>query len=291
MASGTLPGEKSYENPQPSDSDGFRLVSSSDYQSGTHWLLNRETGVMEQTGGAASVARPAPVIEDGFAPDGSPLDQPATVTYEGTSSTSVWTRDAETGHYTQTETTTRRDADGKVIGSSTTVRIYAADGTELQAGAPLNIVDIPLPELAGYFTDGSAGGAYGAGQLAGFDVLPLDEASSFLVNEDGDIAAEITALPNGYHQITDLSGNTVYVSDSGEVMSAQAYDQAQAALQTQAQVSEAANAVGLANVLLGLDNSAVCSAAIGVPVDVRIALVSHMHSSQSSNDTVWRRLA
>lgn len=134
-SSGVLLGDKTYENPEASNPDGFRLVATSDYQSGVHWTLNRETGVMEQAGIAPAKAG-APSVEDGFAPDGSPLGQAATVIHEGRARTTVWARDAATGHYTETETITRRDGAGNVMRSATAVRSYAADGTELQSAAP-----------------------------------------------------------------------------------------------------------------------------------------------------------
>ncbi len=135
-ASGELLGEKVYENHSASP-DGFRLVATSNYQSGVHWTLNRETGVMEQAGVAPAKAEGSSV-EEGFAPDGSPLGQTATVIHEGRAHTTLWARDAATGHYTETETITRRDGAGNVTQSATAVRNYAADGTELQPSAPAN---------------------------------------------------------------------------------------------------------------------------------------------------------
>ncbi|WP_148110656.1 hypothetical protein, partial [Variovorax sp. DXTD-1] len=135
-ARGELLGEKTYENHSASP-DGFRLVATSDYQSGVHWTLNRETGVMEQAGGTPAKAG-GPSVEDGFAPDGSPLGLAATVIHEGRAHTTIWARDAATGHYTETETITRRDGAGNVTQSATAVRNYAADGMELQSAAPPN---------------------------------------------------------------------------------------------------------------------------------------------------------
>ncbi|TPG22938.1 hypothetical protein EAH83_12285 [Variovorax ginsengisoli] len=129
--SGALLGEKNYENPVSSNPDGFRLVATSDHQNGVHWTLDRETGKMEQAG-VAPAARNTPSFEEGFAPDGSPLGQAATVVHEGKASTTVWTRDATTGQYTETETSTRRDNAGKDTQAATIVRSYAADGTALQ---------------------------------------------------------------------------------------------------------------------------------------------------------------
>ncbi|MEJ1170757.1 hypothetical protein [Variovorax sp. CCNWLW235] len=142
-ARGELLGEKTYENHSASP-DGFRLVATSDYQSGVHWTLNRETGVMEQAGGTPAKAG-GPSVEDGFAPDGSPLGQAATVIHEGRAHTTIWARDDATGHYTETETITRRDGAGNVTQSATAVRNYAADGTELQSAAPQN----PAPNEEG----------------------------------------------------------------------------------------------------------------------------------------------
>lgn len=130
-SSGVLLGEKTYENPVPSNPDGFRLVATSDHQNGVHWMLDRETGRMEQAG-FAPMAGSAPSFEEGFAPDGSPLGQAATVVHEGKASTTVWTRDATTGQYTETETSTQRDRAGNDTQATTTVRSYAADGTPLQ---------------------------------------------------------------------------------------------------------------------------------------------------------------
>jgi len=130
-SSGVLLGEKTYENPVPSNPDGFRLVATSDYRSGVHWTLDRETGRMEQAG-VAPMAGSAPSFEAGFAPDGSPLGQAATVVHEGKASTTVWARDAATGQFTETETNTRRDNAGNDTQATNTVRSYAADGTPLQ---------------------------------------------------------------------------------------------------------------------------------------------------------------
>ncbi|RST48562.1 hypothetical protein [Variovorax sp. DXTD-1] len=143
-ASGELLGEKTYENPEASNPDGFRLVATSDYRSGAHWALDRETGRMEQAGIARGAGGGA-AIEDGFAPDGSPLGQAATVIHEGRAHTTVWARDAATGHYTETETIVRRDGAGNVTQSATAVRNYAADGTELHSAAPPN----PAPNEEG----------------------------------------------------------------------------------------------------------------------------------------------
>lgn len=136
-SSGVLLGEKTYENPVPLNPDGFRLVATSDHRSGVHWTLDRETGRMEQAG-VAPAARSAPSFEEGFAPDGSPLGQAATVVHDGKASTTVWARDAVTGQYTETETSTRRDSAGNDTHAATTVRSYAADGTpvEQQGQAP-----------------------------------------------------------------------------------------------------------------------------------------------------------
>ncbi|RST47377.1 hypothetical protein EJI00_19100 [Variovorax sp. DXTD-1] len=133
-ASGVLLGDKTYENPEASNPDGFRLVATSDHQSDVHWTLNRETGLMEQAG-IAPAKGGGPSVEEGFAPDGSPLGQAATVIHEGRARTTVWARDAATGHYTETETITRRDGAGNVTQSATAVRNYAADGRELQSAA------------------------------------------------------------------------------------------------------------------------------------------------------------
>ena len=122
----------------------------------------------------------------------------------------------------------------------------------------LNTADIPLPDLTSHFTGGASGGAYGAGTLAGFDVLPLNENTSFLVNADGDIAGEIRNLGNGYFEVKDLSGNAVYVSEAnGQAFSAESYQQAQqqaADAQTSAQYGQTATALGLMQSIIGLQN-------------------------------------
>ncbi|MDZ4324359.1 MAG: hypothetical protein U1A73_04970, partial [Pseudomonas sp.] len=103
----------------------------------------------------------------------------------------------------------------------------------------------------------NTGGAYGAGQLAGFDVLPFNENSSFLVNADGDITAEINHLPNGYYQIKDLGGNAVYVSEKdASILTQDKYEQSQAQQlsQAKAQAGEAASAIGLMNSIIGLQH-------------------------------------
>lgn len=116
------------------------------------------------------------------------------------------------------------------------------------ADEPLNVGDIPVLDLASHFTGNHNAGTYGAGQLGGFDVLPFTATSSFLVNADGDIAGEINQLANGYYQIKNLSGDSVYVSDAGQVLTSSKYEQAQA----EAQAGQAASAVGLMNSIIGL---------------------------------------
>ncbi|WP_395057389.1 cadherin-like domain-containing protein [Polaromonas sp.] len=122
----------------------------------------------------------------------------------------------------------------------------ATNGADHQSDNYLNVIDIPAPALANQFAGGNLGGAYGAGQLMGFDVLPFNKDSSFLTNTDGDIVGEINVLPNGYHQIKNLYGETAYVASSGQVLSEQQYEQAQ--------YSQAAGAIGLMNSIIGLQN-------------------------------------
>ncbi|WP_411884563.1 cadherin-like domain-containing protein [Polaromonas sp. YR568] len=119
-----------------------------------------------------------------------------------------------------------------------------------------NVAGISASDLASQFIGGNAGGAHGAGQLAGFDVLPLNGNSSFLVNADGDIAAEINRLPNGYYQVKDLGGNAVYVNaKDASVLTQEKYGQAQAQAAAQAvQAGQLANAVGLMNSIIGLQH-------------------------------------
>lgn len=103
-----------------------------------------------------------------------------------------------------------------------------------------NVADLTTPDLARHFTRG-------ARQIGGFDVLPFNENSSFLVNADGDIAGEINRLGNGYVQIKDLSGNIAYVNEqTGQALSAESYDRAQA--------SEVGSALGLMQSIIGLQN-------------------------------------
>lgn len=129
----------------------------------------------------------------------------------------------------------------------------AINGHDHQSDNYLNLIDIPAPALANHFAGGNAGGAYGAGQLMGFDVLPFNESSSFLTNADGDIVGEINILPTGYHQVKNLYGEAAYVALNGTALNEQDYQQHQAAV-TQVQLSEAAGAVGLMNSIIGLQH-------------------------------------
>ena len=126
----------------------------------------------------------------------------------------------------------------------------AVNGHDHQSDNYLNVIEIPAPALANHFAGGNLGGAYGAGQLMGFDVLPFNKDSSFLTNADGDIVCEINVLPNGYHQIKNLYGEAVYVSDKdgsrGQTLTEAQYDQAR--------YSQAAGAVGLMNSIIGLQH-------------------------------------
>lgn len=122
----------------------------------------------------------------------------------------------------------------------------AVNGHDHQSDNYVNVIDIPAPALANHFAGGNLGGAYGAGQLMGFDVLPFNEDSSFLTNADGDIVGEINVLANGYHQIKNLQGEAAYVAPSGQVLSEQQFDQARA--------SELAGSVGLMNSIIGLQH-------------------------------------
>lgn len=121
---------------------------------------------------------------------------------------------------------------------------------------PLNVVDIPASHLASHFAGGHSGGAYGEGQLAGLDVLPFNDTSSFLVNADGDMVGEVTRLSNGWVQVKDIGGASVYLNpraasgDPNAIVSAQQYQDAQ----EQAEVSQAASAIGLMNSIIGLQH-------------------------------------
>src|SRR5690606_25586618 len=113
----------------------------------------------------------------------------------------------------------------------------------------------------------------GAGQLGPFDILPLSENSSLLVNLEGEITGEINRLPNGDLQIKNLAGESVFVSESGAVLTPTQYIQAHAPnpasagdyvngadLQSDIATAErmaqlqAAGALGLINTLIGLQN-------------------------------------
>ncbi|MCZ8257846.1 MAG: hypothetical protein O9327_19555, partial [Polaromonas sp.] len=110
-----------------------------------------------------------------------------------------------------------------------------------------NSADLTVPDLASQFTGTLNTGAYGAGQLGGLDVLPFNENSSFLVNADGDMVAEITTLPTGYRQLKGIDGTVLYISEqSGRVYTQDEYKQAQA--------GEAANAIGLVGSIIGLQH-------------------------------------
>jgi hypothetical protein len=144
--------------------------------------------------------------------------------------------------------------------------IDAVNGADLQSDQYLNVIDIPAPALTNHFTGGNAGGAYGAGQLMGFDVLPFNQSSSFLTNADGDIVGEINILPNGYHQIKNLYGEAVYVSDRdgsrGDTLTQAQYEQASAqplppetrGVLDDSQYRQAAGAIGLMNSIIGLQS-------------------------------------
>jgi hypothetical protein len=119
----------------------------------------------------------------------------------------VLTRDPETGRVTVT------GAAGQILGEYT----------------PLNISEISPPDLADEFAASVAnlGGTFGAGQVYGFDVLPVGEGSSFLVNADAEIVGELNVLPDGYLQLRNLSGEAIYVAEDGRELTQAEYDQAQ----------------------------------------------------------------
>jgi hypothetical protein len=126
------------------------------------------------------------------------------------------------------------------------------DGTD----EPLNVVDSLAPNLASYLAGSRSGGAYGAGQLAGLDVLPFNDTSSFLVNAEGDMVGEIHRLSNSWIQVKDIGGESIYLDpraasgDPNAVVSAQQYQDAQ----ERVQVSQAASAIGLMNSIIGLQH-------------------------------------
>lgn len=128
--------------------------------------------------------------------------------------------------------------------------VDAINGSDHQSDIYLNKIDLPLPELASLFAVNP--GAFGAGQVGGFDILPFNDNSSFLTNADGDIAGEMTKLSNGWIQVKDISGNSVYVNPEA------APDDARAMLTPDqyrdAQLKDAAGALGLANSVIGLRN-------------------------------------
>ncbi|MDM0089806.1 MULTISPECIES: XVIPCD domain-containing protein [unclassified Variovorax] len=145
--SGGLLGEKSYENPDASKADGFRLVATSDHLRGVHWTLNRQTGLMERANIAPRTSG-EPAFEEGFAPDGSPLGRAATVTHEGAAYTTVWARDAASGQYIETETTTHRDSAGEDMAPTTIIRSYGADGTALSENTSQVLAQpAPIPSI------------------------------------------------------------------------------------------------------------------------------------------------
>lgn len=128
--------------------------------------------------------------------------------------------------------------------------VDAINGSDHQSDNYLNKIDLPLPELARLFAANP--GAFGAGQVGNLDILPFNESSSFLTNADGDIAGEMTKLPNGWIQVKDIGGNSVYVNpeatpgDPGAMLSPEQYQSAQA--------KDIAGAVGLVNSVIGLRN-------------------------------------
>jgi len=119
------------------------------------------------------------------------------------------------------------------------------------AAPVFKVADVPASDLTHQFI----GGAYGAGQLGGYDVLPFNKNSSFLVNADGDMVGEINHLPNGYSQVKDLGGNAVYVNETNaSVLTQDQYQQAQTQALDTAQASQAASAIGLMNSIIGLQH-------------------------------------
>lgn len=128
--------------------------------------------------------------------------------------------------------------------------INAVNGADHQSDNYLNEIDLPLPELARLFAANP--GAFGAGQVGDLDILPFNDNSSFLTNADGDIAGEMTKLSNGWIQVKDISGNSVYVNpeaprgDARAMLSPDQYRDAQA--------KDIAGAFGLVNSVIGLRN-------------------------------------
>ena len=159
------------------------------------------------------------------------------------------------------------DASGQYVGSP---RYYDANGVEvsdtggtLPADAlntsHLNLDAITIPDLANALAPGESGavkpdlgGAYGYGQINGFDILPLNETSSFLLNIDGDIVGEMNLQADGTLQLKNLSGGAVYVVGD-RVLTQAEYDAAQRA-QAEQQAQQAATAIGLMNSIIGLQH-------------------------------------
>jgi hypothetical protein len=150
---------------------------------------------------------------------------------------------------------TINDDAGKAVNRTVDETFANAFVTPSHSDTSFNATDLHSSDLANYFIGDQNSGAYGVGQLAGFDVLPFNENSSFLVNADGDITAEINHLPNGYYQVKDLGGNAVYVSaKDASVLTQDQYAQAQAQALNSAQAGQAANAVSLMNSIIGLQH-------------------------------------
>lgn len=170
-----------YENTDPSNPDGFRLVGTRDYENDTGWTLDRETGQMQREHSAGPPRHVTPP-------------------------------------------------------------------------AGLQLEDLDIPALASQFAPGASGnlnlgGAYGAGQINGFDILPFSENAHFLLNSEGDIVAELTLLEDGAIQFKSLSGESRYVIGD-KVFTQEQYEQAQSAQQT----NQAASALGLMNSVIGLQH-------------------------------------
>ncbi len=144
-----------------------------------------------------------------------------------------------------------QDAAGKSVNRAVDETCTSAFVTQPITDSSFRVADVQTSALVGHFTGSNTGGAYNAGQLAGFDVMPLNERTSLLVNADSDIAGEINRLPNGYYQVKDLNGNAVYVNDKdGSVVASDTYTRAESS----AQASQTTSALGLMNSIIGLQH-------------------------------------
>jgi hypothetical protein len=263
-ATGRVLLERVYENTHganPNNPNSFNIIGLFDPLTGVRQSINRETGLMEQLPGPAPTGfNAATALTDYTGSNGYVIKTGDSV---GSVALKMGMGIDEFKSYLKEQYGETADLNNIVAGRSLPIpedKLAAykeASINGLDLDVPLNVIDIPLPDLVSHFTGVQNLGAYGAGQLAGLDVLPFNEDSSFLVNADGKITAEINHLPNGYYQVKDLGGNAVYVSEqNASVLTQDQYAQAQAQAQVldTAQAVQAAGALGLINMVIGLRN-------------------------------------